>query len=96
MKRWYPTGTAGTLQDALDYLRSVYLDPLEPTSVRMRAASIAIEYERPRLAVTALVDGQDFASRLQRALDRSDRVRNGEVPTNRMIEAKAVKSIRRL
>jgi hypothetical protein len=36
-------------EDALDYLRSIYRDPLEPTPVRMKAAAIAIEYERPGL-----------------------------------------------
>jgi hypothetical protein len=60
--------------DALDYLQSVYNDPLQPTNTRLRAASIAIEYERPRLAVTALIDGKDFAARLERALVRSAKV----------------------
>jgi hypothetical protein len=74
-------GTAGTGSeqfdgppsrfDALGYLQSVYNNPMEPTSVRMRAASVALEFERPRLAVTALVDGGDFAERLDRALERS-------------------------
>jgi hypothetical protein len=35
--------------DALDYLRSVYRDPMQSPNTRMRAAAIAIEYERPRL-----------------------------------------------
>jgi hypothetical protein len=43
---------------------------LESTPVRMRAAAIAIEYERPRLAVTAIID-QDYADRLNRAIARS-------------------------
>jgi len=42
-------GSAGIkkLEEALDYLRSVYLDPLQPTNTRLRAAQIAIEHERP-------------------------------------------------
>ena len=68
-------GTAGT--NAIDYLRSVYRNPLQPDNVRMRAAAIAIEYELPRLAVTATVDAGDFADQLERAVERS-----------RMIEAK--------
>jgi|SRR6516162_3696792 hypothetical protein len=57
--------------DALSYLRSVYNDPLQPTNTRLKAAAIAIEYERPRLAVTALVQGEDFAARLNKAIARS-------------------------
>ena len=64
-------------QRALDYLRSVYRNPLESTHVRLRAAGIAIEYGRPRLAVTAVFDGGDFAVRLERALARSGKVING-------------------
>lgn len=61
-------GTAGT--NAIDYLRSVYRNPLQPDNVRMRAAPIAIEYELPRLAVTATVNG-DFADQLEKAIERS-------------------------
>ena len=66
----------------MEYLRQVYQDPLESTHVRMKAAQIAIEYERPRLAVTGLVSGEDFADRLNRAIERS-----GTGP--RMLSAKA-------
>jgi hypothetical protein len=62
-------GTAGT--NAIDYLRSVYQNPLQPDNVRMRAAAIAIEYELPRLAVTATVNAGDFADQLERAVERS-------------------------
>jgi hypothetical protein len=63
--------------DAHTYLRSVYQDPLEPTHVRMRAAQIAIEYERPRLGVQVHFDGGDLAERLDRAIQRSELARNG-------------------
>jgi hypothetical protein len=62
-------GTAGT--KAIDYLRSVYQNPLQPDNVRMRAAAIAIEYELPRLAVTATIERGDFAVRLDQAFERS-------------------------
>jgi hypothetical protein len=58
-------GTAGT--NAIDYLRSVYQNPLQPDNVRMRAAAIAIEYELPRLAVTATVNAGDFTDQLEKA-----------------------------
>jgi hypothetical protein len=57
--------------DALGYLQSVYNDPMEPTGVRMRAAAIAIEYERASLKATALVVDGDFATRLEAAIERS-------------------------
>ena len=65
-------GTAGT--HAIDYLRSVYRNPLQPDNVRMRAAAIAIEYELPRLAVTATINSGDFADQLEKAIERSRRV----------------------
>jgi hypothetical protein len=57
---------------ALDYLRSVYRDPLQPDSVRMRAAMACLQFENPKLAVTASVsDPAFFAERLERAIRRS-------------------------
>jgi hypothetical protein len=57
---------------AIEYLQSIYRDPLEPTSVRMRAAMAAIPFESPKLAVIGHV-GEDgtIAERLDRALARS-------------------------
>ena len=80
--------------DALEFLGSVYQNVTVPLPVRMRAAQIAVEYERPRLAVTALVDGEDFAARLERAIERSALA---DAPTNgmKLIEAKPTK-LRRL
>ena len=75
-------GTAGT--NAIDYLRSVYQNPLQPDNVRMRAAAIAIEYELPRLAVTATINSGDFAVQLDRAIERSRMIE-----TKPMIEGSA-------
>jgi hypothetical protein len=74
------------VDDALEYLRSVYNDPLETTFTRVRAAQIAIEYERPRLAVTALINGQAFADQLDRAVARSQTVM-------KIIDAKSEKPV---
>jgi hypothetical protein len=60
---------------ALDVLQAVYLSPRFPLHTRMRAAALAIPYESPKLAVTALVTHQDFSARLARAIQRSDSVR---------------------
>jgi hypothetical protein len=37
----------GAVEDAHAFLRAVYQNPDVPLAVRMRAAAIAIEYERP-------------------------------------------------
>jgi len=76
-------GTGSEKYDALGYLQSVYNNPMEPTSVRMRAASVALEFERPRLAVTAVLGSDDFAERLDRAIARS-----GAAP--KIIEARPI------
>ena len=63
-------------KDALTFLKAVYQHPKVPLSVRMRAASIAIPFEVPKLAVTAVVTNQDdFATRLDRCIERAKEVR---------------------
>jgi hypothetical protein len=57
-------------KDALEFLQSLYNDPSEPKTIRMKAAIEALPYERPRLAVTATVTGDDMATRLDRAHDQ--------------------------
>jgi hypothetical protein len=73
-------GTAGTpnrenTMDALEYLRSVYQNPLEDTRTRMRAADMALPFERPKLVATLQLDGESFASRLEAAIARSERAK---------------------
>ena len=74
-------GTAGT--DALAYLRSIYRNPREPTSVRMRAAIAALAFENPKFGIIAHVDNL-FGERMEAALARSAVVRQ--------IEAKPVEA----
>jgi hypothetical protein len=69
-------GTAGINKSgALGYLQELYNDVRQSTSVRMKAAIEALPYEQPRLAVTAIVQGEDFAALLDRAIERSNGVR---------------------
>jgi hypothetical protein len=64
---------------SLDLLRAVYRNPIIPLSVRMRAASIAIQYEHPRLAVVAQINEQSFAEVLERRLRNMERISNGDM-----------------
>jgi hypothetical protein len=60
---------------SLEFLQAIYRSSAQPMARRMKAASIAIGYESPKLAVTAVVEGSDsLAARLGRAIERSARV----------------------
>ena len=58
--------------DAHGYLEAVYQGKLKPDYARMKAAQVAIEYERPTLKATAIIQGGDIAERLERAIERSN------------------------
>ena len=55
---------------SLDLLRAVYRSNQLPLTTRMRAAIAALPFEVPKLAVTAVVSEQDFATLLDRRLAR--------------------------
>jgi hypothetical protein len=69
---------------ALDYLQAIYQGRIEPDFTRMRAASLALPFESPKLQATATVRFDlDFSAKLDRAVRRSDKVRlipNGPGP----------------
>jgi hypothetical protein len=46
--------------DALRYLQMIYRDPQLSMAVRMRAAGLALPFESPKLAVTAVMSEQDL------------------------------------
>jgi hypothetical protein len=58
--------------DALEYLQSIYKGRVKYDAYRFRAANAAVPYERPKLAVAAILhpDGS-FAERLEKAISRS-------------------------
>src|SRR5262249_9983993 len=68
---------------SLTLLQKVYRSSAIPLSTRMRAAMAAIQFEHPKLAVTANVEAGDFADRLDRAIERSRTV----IEAKPMIEA---------
>ena len=61
--------------DALRYLQMIYRDPQLSTAVRMRAVDLALPFESPKLAVTAVVSEQDFATVLDRRLKRIEEMK---------------------
>jgi hypothetical protein len=75
---------------ALLLLQAVYRNKRAPLSIRMRAAALALPYESPKLAVTALLhDEHSFAAALDRAIQRSNAGKLLELAPNREAEAVA-------
>ena len=71
-------------EHSLDFLQAVYRDPMQPLSVRMRAAIEALPFEAPKLSAVAVSSMSGAAERLERAIARSG------VNVSRTIDAKAV------
>jgi hypothetical protein len=63
--------------NSLEYLQRIYRDPTQPITVRMRAAIEAMPFETPRVSAVAVgfLHGNDFASRLDRAVEASNRAK---------------------
>jgi len=75
--------------DPLSFLKAVYMNADLPLSVRMRAAIELLPFTHPKLAVTAVVNEQNFAEVLERRLRNMERVNNGN---GRIIEAPPVET----
>ena len=82
-----PDGPQSKKLDALRYLQMIYRDSSLSTAVRMRAAISALNYEVPRLAVTAQITEQDFATLLDRRLKRIEEMKLLEADGAKVIEA---------
>ena len=61
--------------DPLSFLKAVYMNAELPLSVRMRAAIEVLPFTHPKLAVTAVMSEQDFATVLDRRLKRIEEMR---------------------
>src|SRR5262249_47211647 len=76
--RWRLTAPK-CLFDNLDYnlsfLQGCYRNPSLNLTTRMRAAIAALPFESPKLAVTAVVSEQDFATVLDRRLKRIEEMK---------------------
>ncbi len=56
----------------LDFLCAVFRDTGQPMARRMRAAEAAAPFVHPKLAVTATLDGEGFAAKMEKAISRSN------------------------
>jgi hypothetical protein len=63
---------------ALEFLQEVYCNDQLPLLTRMRAAIAALPFESPKLAVTAQVSEQDFATLLDQRLARIEAMKTVE------------------
>jgi hypothetical protein len=62
-------------ENALGLLQAIYKSRAVPLSVRMRAAVKCLPFETPKLTATALLTSDDFASLLDKAIERSNGAR---------------------
>ena len=82
--------------NSLDLLQAVYRRRDLPLTTRMRAAIAALNYELPRLAVTAQITDQDIATVLDRRIAHYQELQraNGSklIEANKLIEAEPVEA----
>ena len=69
-------------------LKAVYQCQDVPLAVRMRAAMACLPFETPKLAVTAQITEQDFATLLDRRLKRIEEMKLIEANGAQVIDAK--------
>jgi hypothetical protein len=67
---------------SIDLLRAIYRCNHLPLPTRMRAAIAAIQFETPKLAVTAQVTENDIATLLDRRIAHYQRMQVLEAPPN--------------
>ena len=74
---------------SLDFHQAVYRNPSLPIPTRQRSAIAALQFEHPKLAVTAVISEGSFADRPDKAVARSNKARNGQIIVNgpKLIEA---------
>jgi hypothetical protein len=75
---------------SLDLLKAVYRNNQLPLTTRMRAAIAALPFEVPKLAVTAVVLEQDFATLLDRRLKRIEEMKASAIEATPVIDGDKV------
>jgi len=101
---WLPSfakitqGSEPTLEDdplqlnanasGLEGLQAVYRNPRLPLQMRIRAMIAALPFETPKLAVTATVSENDFATLLDRRLKRIEEMKAKAIEATPQVEVK--------
>ena len=80
---------------ALEFLQAVYMDDELPLLTRVRVAVACLPYEVPKLAVTAVVSEQDFATVLDRRLKRIEEMKAKAIEATPVIDGEKVDADRR-
>src|SRR6516164_4555542 len=75
---------------ALQLLQSVYRNPTVGMTTRMRAAMACLPFEVPKLAVTAVLSEQDFATVLDRRLKRIEEMKPNAIEATPVINGEKV------
>jgi|SRR6516165_950161 hypothetical protein len=75
---------------SLDLLRAVYRNPSLALTTRMRAAIAALPHEVPKLAVTAVMTDNDFATLLDRRLKRIEEMKTSAIEATPVIDGEKV------
>ena len=77
-------------ENAHALLKAVYQCPEVPLSVRMRAAMACLPFETSKLAVTAQITEQDFATLLDRRLKRLEEMKANAIEATSLIDGEKV------
>jgi hypothetical protein len=74
----------------LDLLRAVYRNSSVELSTRLRCAMACLPFESPKLAVTAVIAENDFATVLDRRLKRIEEMKANAIETTPVIDGEKV------
>jgi len=82
-------------ETSLELLQNVYRNRKQTLNVRVRCAVEALAHEYPRVSAVAVasMNGQDFATALERAIERSGVNKPTPLPAPKVIEARPVEQI---
>src|SRR6516165_5497 len=79
----------------LEGLQAVYRNPRLPLQMRIRAMIAALPFETPKLAVTATVSENDFATLLDRRLKRIEEMKANAIEATPVIDGEKIDADRR-
>ena len=63
----------------LDGLLAIYRNPSLPIPLRFKAMAEAAKYMHPRMGIQVHMDEHSFAARLEKAVQRAAKIKNGEL-----------------